>query len=78
MENLKRRRLDVKDKCIFCKDNVEDMQHALLHCPSIQAHWSKYLPMVHNVDQTQSFRGVALSIKSYGIVDELTTFVLIA
>ncbi|XP_042939474.1 uncharacterized protein LOC122274504 [Carya illinoinensis] len=45
MENLKRRRLDVKDKCIFCKDNVEDMQHALLHCPSIQAHWSKYLPM---------------------------------
>ncbi|XP_042983365.1 uncharacterized protein LOC122312778 [Carya illinoinensis] len=43
--NLRRKKVVEESLCCFCLDNEEDLNHALLICPTNQIVWQKYFPL---------------------------------
>ncbi|XP_042939410.1 uncharacterized protein LOC122274438 [Carya illinoinensis] len=74
LSNLKSRKLLVDDSCIWCQEEMEDVNHALVYCPLIIDCWMHLFPSLKTSIQRQDFLQLVLSVirgKSEGELEKL-------
>lgn len=58
LQNLRRRKIDVEDSCIFCHQ-PEDLTHALHYCLDLHNNWCSYMPIFSNMEKMPNIVKIA-------------------
>lgn len=46
LDQLKRKRSSIANRCYFCEENKENIEHLLIHCPKVWTMWTSLLATV--------------------------------
>ncbi|XP_041004081.1 uncharacterized protein LOC121249435 [Juglans microcarpa x Juglans regia] len=60
LHNLKKKKVDVEDRCCFYKEAPEDVHHALVYCPSFKGLWQNYVPVMQQLPLDLDFLAVII------------------
>ncbi|KAF5455283.1 hypothetical protein F2P56_024878 [Juglans regia] len=77
LTNLKKKKVDVEDRCCFYKATPEDAHHALVSCPSFKGLWKNYMPIMQQLPLDLDLLAVTNFILDRGTKLEFTMFFLI-
>ena len=60
--------IPINDKCHFCKNGRENLEHLLIHCPQVQYFWEHFLKWW--MDNTQTKVLLTPTKISYGVIQK--------
>ncbi|XP_042972957.1 uncharacterized protein LOC122304758 [Carya illinoinensis] len=72
--NLRWKKVVEESLCCFCLDNEEDINHALLICPTNQIVWQKYFPLFKVFNSSLTFLQTVRRIQMQGSEEDFTLF----
>ncbi|KAF5476857.1 hypothetical protein F2P56_003549 [Juglans regia] len=74
---MKKKKVDVEDRCCLCKAVPEDVHHALVYCPSFKGLRKNYVPVMEQLPLDLDFLVVINFIIDRRTKSEFTLFFLI-
>ncbi|XP_041011437.1 uncharacterized protein LOC121255225 [Juglans microcarpa x Juglans regia] len=77
LNNLRKKKVEVEDRCCFCKAVPEDVRHALVSFPSFRDLWKNYVPVMQQLTSDMDFLDVITCVLDRGTNSDFTMFFLI-